>query len=263
MIGRLKQLFASPEPVEEAAPRVFKLPSGMRAYAVGDIHGKDKLLAKMLRAIEEDAKQHPDKRIVQIFLGDYIDRGIGSKEVIDLLMSPPPANHKRVCLMGNHEEALLHFLEDPNILRDWANFGGYATLISYGIPIPDSMLPGKLAIVRDALKRNIPERHLEFFNTLKLTHELGDYLFVHAGVHPRNKLSEQKPEHLLWIRSPFLDHKGYFDQYIVHGHTPVAAPEIHKNRANLDVSGASINSLCCLVMDGIDRHTIVLTDKSD
>lgn len=262
MISRLKQLFASPQPIE-TAPRVFKLPTDMRAYAVGDIHGKDKLLAKMLRMIEEDAKQNPAERIVEIFLGDYIDRGIGSKEVIDLLMAPPPKGHTRVCLMGNHEEALLHFLEDPNILRDWANFGGYATLVSYGIPIPDSMLPGKLAIVRDAFARNMPETHMQFFKNLKLTHELGDYLFVHAGVHPRNPLNEQKAEHLLWIRSPFLNHTDYFDQYIVHGHTPVAAPELHKNRANLDISAAPINSLCCLVMEGIDRHTIVLTDKSD
>lgn len=258
---RLRSLFSPAQPLPEAEPPVFALPEGTRVYAVGDIHGRSDVLEKMLAAIAQDAREHPTRHVVEIFLGDYIDRGMYSREVIDLLLAPPPTGHERICLMGNHEETLLHFLQDPKILRDWANFGGYATLASYGIPIPDSMSPEKLSILRDALQKNIPETHHSFLRSLKLTHQLGDYLFVHAGIRPHTKLDEQKPQDLLWIRDSFLKHQGFFEQYVVHGHTPIAAPEIRNNRANLDVTGAATNSLCCLVIEGTERRTMLLTQS--
>jgi serine/threonine protein phosphatase 1 len=259
---RLRQLFRPhKETVPLHAPH-FAVPEGVRVYAVGDIHGRDGLLAKMLATIERDATTCNATKIEQVFLGDYVDRGLHSKGVVDLLLAPPPAGHTRICLMGNHEEALLHFLQDPNILRDWANFGGYATLASYGIPIPDSMSPERLRAVRDRFEQNIPATHLAFFKNLNLRHSVGDYLFVHAGIQPGTSLEKQKPEDLLWIRDSFLKHEGFFNHYIVHGHTPLAAPDVRANRANIDVSSAAKDSLCCLVIEGETRRTMVITDEN-
>ncbi|MBN8544229.1 MAG: serine/threonine protein phosphatase [Alphaproteobacteria bacterium] len=260
-IARIKKFFAPEAEPTPIATRHFSVPEGVRAYAVGDIHGRASLLKKMLAAIEEDAAQHASQRTVQIFLGDYIDRGMQSRDVVDLLIAPPPKGHERICLMGNHEEALLHFLDDPNILRDWANFGGYATLVSYGIPMPESMSPERLKALRDAFARAIPQAHLDFYKNLPLRTSLGDYLFVHAGIIPGLPLEEQKPEHLLWIRRPFLNYKGYFNHYIVHGHTPVTSAEILPNRANLDISIAAKSSLAALVLEGDERRVLVVEES--
>ena len=255
----LRNLFSPPEPMPPAA-RVFSLPAGVRIYAVGDIHGRHHLLAEMLEAIAEDARQNPAAQIIEVFLGDYIDRGLHSREVIDLLLAAPPFGHQRICLRGNHEETLLRFLDDPKVLRDWANFGGYATLTSYGVAMPTSMSPEQRTILRDQLQKNLPVEHEIFLRNLEMVYQSGDYLFVHAGIAPNLPLAEQTPEHLLWIRQPFLTHKGFFDFYVVHGHSPVGAPEIYHNRANIDVSEAPTASLCCLVVEGSRRRMMLATD---
>jgi serine/threonine protein phosphatase 1 len=242
------------------APREFRVPANMRVYAVGDIHGKAALLKKLLALIAEDAKAHAGAKIEEVFLGDYVDRGMQSREVIDLLLEAPPAGHQRIFLKGNHEEALLRFLVEPMVLREWATFGGYATLASYGIQIPQSMQPSALAQVRDRFRENIPTAHVHFLKNLRFTHGVGDYLFVHAGIDPKVTVSEQDPSRLLWIREPFLSHSGYFEQYVVHGHTPVAQPDIRNNRANLDVSAAPKNSLCALVITENERRTLLVTE---
>ena len=258
----LRQLFSKPEPVPQKAP-VFSIPQNTRLYAVGDIHGRKGLLANMLSTIEQDAGNHPGKRIIEVFLGDYIDRGLHSKEVIDLLLKPSANGHERICLLGNHEEVLLQFLKDPKVLRDWANFGGYATLASYGVVIPHAVAPGTIDSMRDTFQRNLPTNHFEFLKNLRLTYDIGDYLFVHAGILPKVALHEQKPEDFLWIREPFLKYAGFFGHYVVHGHTPVTKPDIRMNRANLDITAAPSNSLCCLVVEGTERNVLTVTHQGD
>lgn len=262
MFTRLRQRFARPHTLPIADP-VFALPDGVRVYAVGDIHGRADLLAQTLSAIEADAATNPAPRILQVFLGDYIDRGMQSREVIDLLLAPPPKGHERICLMGNHEETLLRFLEDPSVLRSWGNYGGYATLAAYGIAIPNAMTPAHLAHTRDRFRANLPDHHLQFLRHLKLCHELGDYFFVHAGIAPDIALDAQQSDALLWIRERFLNHRGFFPRYIVHGHTPVPEPDIRNNRANLDVSGNLPDRLCCLVMQADTRRTMLVGQKRD
>lgn len=262
MLNRLRQLFSTPETAPRPL-REFSVPEGVRVYAVGDIHGRSQLLAKTLAAIHDHARSNPAKKTYEIFLGDYIDRGMESKQVIDLLTAPAPDGHERICLLGNHEETLLRFLTDPKILRDWANFGGYATLASYGIGIPESMSPEQLFILRAGLQKNMPPAHLEFLRKLHLNYTVGDYLFVHAGILPNIPIAQQKREHLLWIREPFLSHTDFHDYYVVHGHSPVVHPDIHSHRANLDVSAAPTDSLCCLILEGSERHTLLITREND
>ncbi len=261
-LGRLRQKLITEEPEPQHA-RVFTLPQGVRVYAVGDIHGRANLLAKMLAKIREDARAHGDKKIIEVFLGDYVDRGLSSRKVIDLLLEPPHYGAERICLLGNHEEILLKFLENPAILRDWSNFGGFATLTSYDVPIPASMSPEKLSILRDAFARNLPVSHLEFFKKLGTHYTVGDYLFVHAGIVPQLALQDQTTKDMLWIRGAFLNYEGSFDHYVVHGHSPVAGPDIRANRANLDISAAPQNSLCCLAIEGTERTPIIVFHDDD
>ena len=251
---------AAPEMTAPLTPRDFSVPANTRVYAVGDIHGRAGLLKKMLAAITEDASKYPESNIVEVFLGDYVDRGMESREVIDLLLAAPPKGHQRICLKGNHEEAMLKFLAEPTVLREWATFGGYATLASYGIQIPQSMQPAALMQVRDCFMENLPPTHLHFLRNLHYSHSVGDYLFVHAGIDPKLAIADQDPSRLLWIREPFLQYSGYFEQYVVHGHTPIAAADIRNNRANLDVSAAAKNSLCALVIRGNERSPLLVTD---
>jgi serine/threonine protein phosphatase 1 len=176
-------------------------------------------------------------------------------------LAPPVQGHTRICLLGNHEDVLLRFLEEPSILREWGNFGGYATLASYGIGIPESMTPQALADLRDRFKQHFPAQHAAFLKQLRLSYRAGDYLFVHAGVLPKLPLAEQSRDDLLWIRQPFLQHEGFFEQYVVHGHSPVAVPDIRVQRANLDVSAAAVPSLCCLVIEDTQRRILLVTDE--
>lgn len=241
-----------------ATPRVFTMPEGIRVYAIGDIHGRASLLDRMLDAIAEDAKGFAGDRIIEVFLGDYIDRGMESRQVIDRLLTAPLPGHERVCLMGNHEETLLRFLEEPDILRDWSQHGGFATLASYDVPVPANMSPLTWRGMQAAFRQNFPEKHERFLRHLRLSYELGDYFFVHAGVRPGVPLEAQQVEDCLWIREEFTGYEGHFDQYIVHGHSPLTAPEVLANRANIDVSDASDDRLCCLAVEGAERRTMLV-----
>ena len=262
VIARFRQMFSAPVSIAPEK-RVFCIPDGVRIYAVGDVHGRSGVLRTMLSAIAEDARLRPVPRVIEVFLGDYIDRGLYSREVVDVLLHAPPDGHERICLLGNHEQTLLHFLKDPKVLRDWANFGGYATLASYGVPIPATISPETVAVLRDRLQQNMPAAHAAFFKNLQLRYILGDYLFVHAGLMPGLAWDMQKPDNLLWIREPFLQHEGYFEQYVVHGHSPVAVADIRPNRANIDITAAAVNSLCSLVIEGDERRVMVVESRDE
>src|SRR5437868_9177377 len=95
------------------------LPPGVRFYVIGDVHGRIDLLDDLLARIDIDQRRRPGPRPVHIFLGDYIDRGPGSREVLDLLMTRRADGAEMVFLKGNHEEFMLEFLSNAAILDDW------------------------------------------------------------------------------------------------------------------------------------------------
>src|SRR5262245_21052678 len=175
VITALRKLFG-------AGPATMKqgLPERVRVYAVGDIHGRADLLQSMLGRIAADLAQHPCESAVEVFLGDYIDRGPSSREVIDILLSHPPVAGARHCLRGNHEQAMLDFLGEPGVLADWSRFGGLETLLSYGL---NPRLPVSFedaTRLRDELAYALPKAHLAFLKSTALSFALGGYFFVHA-----------------------------------------------------------------------------------
>lgn len=224
------------------------MPPGTRLYVVGDIHGRVDLLAELHRLILKDAAASDAKRYVVVYLGDYIDRGPDSKGVVDLLLRNPLPGFQAVHLKGNHEQALLDFLDDPGIGQDWLGFGGDATLASYGIKLPSWAIDeSSLRRAQVELRHSMPRDHGDFYRGLRLTHEEGDYFMVHAGVRPGVPLAAQSDDDLLWIRNEFLLSERGFGKLVVHGHTISDAPQIRFNRIGIDTGAFHTGHLTCLV----------------
>jgi serine/threonine protein phosphatase 1 len=204
--------------------------------------------------IRADAANFPSRRVL-IYLGDYVDRGLHSREVVDLLLDRPLPGFEVIHLKGNHEAALLDFLVDCRIGPNWMQFGGGATLLSYrvGLTSAESGATDFVAAQKEFAER-LPARHLEFYRHLPVMHREGDYLFVHAGIRPGVPLNEQKADDMLWIRDEFLDFTGDYGFMVVHGHTITDLPEIRDNRIGIDTGAFATGRLTCLVLEGNDRR---------
>src|SRR5262249_18644431 len=195
-----------------------KLPPGQRIYAVGDIHGRADLLEKMFHLIEEDMRGYSGESRI-ILVGDYVDRGPTSREVLDIL-SNYRGSTQLICLRGNHEDIVMRFFQDHSVAPGWFHYGGLQTLRSYGIPIAAATQDfDDIFQLRKQLEEKMPKAHRTFLENLGLTARYGDYLFVHAGIQPDISLEEQKPHHLLWMREPFLSSTKDFGFVAVHGHS--------------------------------------------
>jgi serine/threonine protein phosphatase 1 len=196
-----------------------------RHYAIGDVHGRFDLLSRALDEIGDLFAQ--DARLV--LLGDYVDRGPQSREVVDELMLRS-AQGRTICLRGNHEEMMLRGLQDPDTAIPWLLNGGAATLESYG--------------------GDVPPAHAGWLNALPVSYETEHQFFVHAGVRPGVPFEAQTPAEMLWIRGRFLDSDTDFGKHVVHGHTPADAPELKRNRTNLDTGAFLSGTLTVGVFDG-------------
>jgi serine/threonine protein phosphatase 1 len=236
-----------------AAPAT--LPPGHRAYAIGDIHGCIDQLEALHQAIAEDLAARPTADAVLIHLGDYVDRGADSAAVVARLAAGPPIPGLRtVNLMGNHEHMMLDALASGSAeaAELWMANGGADTLFSWGVP--------RLAKQADWAAR-IPLPHLLFLRDLALVHRQGPYLFVHAGIRPGVRLSQQARQDLLWIREPFLSAKGDLvgdlgdgpagerRLVVVHGHTPGWEPVVRPNRIGIDTGAVMGGVLTCAVLE--------------
>jgi serine/threonine protein phosphatase 1 len=230
-------------------------PDGVRIYAIGDIHGRADLLQKLMTKVDDDLSRYPTPGAVEVYLGDYVDRGPASREVIDVLRGRARLT-RTVFLKGNHESYLSGFLENPGILSDWRLWGGIETLLSYGVISslnPTREQQGELSA---SLNRRLPTPHREWLSRLRLSFTCGDYFFVHAGVRPGVSLKNQAETDLLTIREDFLQSEELFEKLIVHGHTPVPEPEFRPNRINIDTGAYATGRLTCLVLDGTEMHLL-------
>ncbi len=215
-------------------------------YAIGDIHGRVDLLEQLLRGIDEDLKQASVPQSIEVFLGDYVDRGPASRQVLDLLIEREKT-HRTIFLKGNHETLLTSFIANPATLGDWQRIGGLETLMSYGLtPLINVRTQLELAAAFDEA---LPASHRKFLSDLKPSFTCGDYFFVHAGVRPGIALEKQREADLLWIRHEFLLCEENFGKIVVHGHTPVLQPDIRSNRINIDTGAYATGRLSCLILE--------------
>ncbi|NWG91854.1 MAG: serine/threonine protein phosphatase [Parvularculaceae bacterium] len=226
------------------------VPEGQRLYAIGDIHGCAGLLDALLALIGLESRG-AKRRLV--FLGDYVDRGQDSRGVIDRLLKVRADEPETIFLKGNHEQAMLDFLQSPDLSEEWLHWGGDKTLESYGVA--DIWRKRPSALARE-LDERLPEPHREFLRSLDLWRVVGDYAFVHAGFRPGVALEDQRPEDCLWIRGEF--HNAESDQRpretVVHGHHPVKKPTDAGWRINVDTGAVWSDALTAVVLEGTTRR---------
>lgn len=239
------------------AARTYHGPPGTSIYAVGDIHGRADLLTKIHKRIRADAgKRARGNRKVVVYLGDYVDRGAKSRQVIDVLLKSPLKGFEAVYLKGNHEDYMLDFLEGSGDGLGWLFNGGEATIASYGVAQAGSTYPeaGALDDLRAALQAAVPEDHRAFLTDLRLHHREGGYLFVHAGIRPEVPLVDQSAEDLMWIREEFLGSQTDHDCRVVHGHSITWSPVVLPNRIGIDTGAFVSGELTCLVIEGAETR---------
>lgn len=223
---------------------------GYRAYVVGDVHGRLDLLEELLAKIHAELQHRPSAKTLLVFVGDLIDRGPSSAQVIERLRTYRHDGVRPLFLLGNHEEVLLRILEgDAELITKWRWFGGAECLDSYGVSSDD--LVGRtpqqmLEIVRKA----IPKSHREFLETFDDTCRFGDFLFVHAGIRPGTQIEEQRQTDLRWIREPFLLDNTDHGFVVVHGHTISSEVELYPNRIGIDTGAYKTGILSALAIEG-------------
>lgn len=231
----------------------------MRIYAVGDIHGRLDLLQQVMRLINED-RQDTTYTCQIIFLGDYIDRGLNSRGVIDFLLTQHSADH--IFLRGNHEQVMQRVLQDydTDLAANWMRFGGREAVLSYGVKPP--MLPSlaNIKTMIDQLRAAVPAAHAEFLTALRNSHTVGDYYFCHAGVRPGIPLEAQNENDLMWIRADFMPHTGTYEKMVVHGHTITDTVDVQPNRIGIDTGAYATGQLTALVLEG-SQQWILQTNR--
>ena len=237
------------------APRRQSGPAGARgwrAYAVGDIHGRLDLLDELIDKIHEDLERRPARKVLLVFVGDLIDRGPNSAQVIERLRTYDHPGVETVLLLGNHEEVLLRILRgEADLITKWRTFGGSECLQSYGVD------PNKLAGMTDeealaVVRKAIPKKHVEFLETFDDSCRFGDYLFVHAGIRPGVEVDQQRQSDLRWIREAFLFDETDHGFVVVHGHTIRPDVEMRPNRIGIDTGAYRSGVLTALAIEGSD-----------
>ena len=233
------------DPLTQPAPGW--LSPGARVYAVGDVHGCDQRLAALHRQVADDLARRPTARPLLVHLGDYVDRGPDSANVVRRLAEAPVlAGCPLVCLRGNHEQMLIDALTgDAGNMRDWLGNGAEATLRSWQTSARRTQAEWRAAVGPD----------LAFLEQLPFTHQVDGYVFVHAGLRPMVRMDQQSEHDMLWVRDAFLRWTGPVlpeapDMAVVHGHTPVKRPEVVGMRIGIDTGAVAGGALTCAVLEG-------------
>lgn len=226
-----------------------KGPDGMRIYAIGDVHGRFDCLSALHEMImKEIARDRPaDWRIIH--LGDYVDRGPQSREVLEFLSNACARDPRIIATLGNHDEGFLDFLRSPTEAQLFIDYGGFETCASYGVVLRSMKREELIASHREMVDA-VPRSHILFLRDRPRSVSFGDFYFCHAGIRPEIALDSQDAHDLIWIRRDFLDHRRLYAKVIVHGHTPCEQPDVLSNRLNVDTKAFETGRLTALVIDG-------------
>lgn len=248
MFWRRKSKAVSP------AQNSFALPDGQRVYAIGDIHGRDDLFAELIDMIRADIAARPVAHVTLILLGDLVDRGPQSAEVVARAIALRSEFVDMRLLIGNHEECFLAALTgDVRKLRYFMRIGGDETVRSYWKD-DASLTEASFEEVAERLPANVPASHVEFLGSGEDVIEIGDYVFVHAGIRPGVPLDKQSLSDLRWIREEFLSDDRDHGAMVVHGHTIRDDIDEWPNRIGIDTGAYRSGILTAIVLEGTGRH---------
>lgn len=232
----------------------FAVPEGQRVYAIGDIHGRDDLFAELIDLIRVDNAARSPARVTLILLGDLVDRGPRSADVVERAIGLQGEFDDMRLLIGNHEECFLAALTgDVRRLRYFMRIGGEATVRSYWNS-ETSLTEASFEDVAEQLPSMVPQAHVEFLGSGEDVVAIGDYVFVHAGIRPGVPLERQTLEDLRWIREEFLGDARDHGVMIVHGHTIQDDVDECENRIGIDTGAYKSGVLTAIVVEGAERR---------
>jgi len=232
----------------------FAIPEGQRVYAIGDIHGRDDLFAELIDLIRADNAARGPAQVTLILLGDLVDRGPQSAEVVERAIRLKDEFEDTRLLIGNHEECFLAALTgDVRRLRYFMRIGGEATVESYW-NCDANLAELTFEEVAEQLPAMVPQAHVDFLSAGEDVVAIGDYAFVHAGIRPGVALEKQLLADLRWIRDDFLDDARDHGVMIVHGHTIQDDVDEWPNRIGIDTGAYKSGVLTSIVLEGAERR---------
>lgn len=208
---------------------VSSLEPSERFYAIGDIHGRLDLLQQLLPQLEGSCPV--------VFVGDYIDRGDHSAQVLRALHDLSETSDRPVvCLLGNHEEMLLNFLDMSEIsARQWLRNGGVQTLSSFGIPLQAGQEIEEVAVdLANHLHAAIGGPLLSWLRDRPLTWSSGNVTVVHAALDPMLPVDRQSRQTCLWGHGRFGRSRRKDGTWAVHGHTIIDTPRAKNGVISID-----------------------------
>lgn len=239
----------------------FSVPAGKRVYAIGDIHGRDDLFAQLIDMIRVDNAAREPADVTLILLGDLVDRGPQSAQVVDRAIALSGEFKDTRFLIGNHEECFLAALTgDVKRLKYFMRIGGEATVRSYWKG-DASLMEAGFDEVAERLPQLVPQAHVDFLGAGENLIEIGDYLFVHAGIRPGVPLEKQSLADLRWIRDEFLDDLSDHGKMVIHGHSITSEPDEQSNRIGIDIGAFRSGALAAIALEGTDRRYLIAREK--
>lgn len=248
MLKRLLRKKKPSRPIDSAT-----VPEGRRVYAIGDVHGRNDLLKKLLDKIIKDDGERDSAESEIIFLGDLVDRGPDSAGVIDTAMQTKEIFGNVRFLMGNHEEVYLAAAAgNEKSVRFFNRIGGRETILSYEITMKEYMELDMTQLAQ-RIPELFPQEHIDFIAGFEDQITVGDYAFVHAGIRPGVPLSEQRPKDLRWIREEFLSAQEAHEKVIVYGHTINDDVVETGTRIGIDTGAYYSEKLTALALQGPER----------
>ncbi len=231
-IKSLMQRWRNAQPTSPAYVEVDVMPDAP-FFAVGDIHGCFDRLRNLMPRLDEVA----DGTETIVFIGDYVDRGPKSRQVLEWLYEMAHAYPgKVICLMGNHERMMLDFIDDPAGRGAlWLGNGGLDTLASFGVMLRQRDGDSDAAVeVANALEAAMPEGLQDWLRALPLRWSSGNVHCVHAALSPARDIDDQRDDVLLWGHPNFMATPRSDGQFVIHGHTIVDQANVTAGRIAID-----------------------------
>ena len=229
------------------------IPAGKRVYAIGDVHGRLDLLRSLLDMIDADDARRGAADTMLILLGDIIDRGPDSAEVVAYVRELARSRGAVRLIKGNHEALFVEAARgDSRAARHMMAVGGGATLASYGID-PAEAEAGSYEDLAQLLLARISRGDIDFLDGAEDLVRIGDYLFVHAGIRPGRPLDEQSAEDLRWIRREFVESGRDHGVIVIHGHSISTTVDERSNRIGIDTGAYASGILTAIGLEGADR----------
>ena len=224
-----------------------------RVYAIGDIHGRLDLFERLLALIEEDDAGRAPLPCHLILLGDLVDRGTQSAQMVERAIALAHGSSTVRFVKGNHEEVFVGGARGSARFAGYCRqIGGAATLASYGLDLDACAEMGDEAVAAWMLN-HVPRSHVDFLDRFEDMLTMGDYLFVHAGIRPGVPLDAQRAADLHWIRGEFLHHRGGHGRMVIHGHSITADVDEQPNRIGIDTGAWKSGKLTAIGLQGTER----------